>query len=227
MEDTNATATADAPAQTLNTTPVAAAVLGMFYDTETTGLPLWKEPSEHPDQPHLVELYAELVDLETREVVATMHKIVKPEGWEIPQECVNIHGITTERALAEGEPETEVIGALMAMAAQAEVVIAHNEQFDRRMVRIGIKRNLDPLAPQVEGSMPSDAWKAKAGFCTCWKAKPFTKLPGNKLPKLTEAYHHFTGQTMEGAHSASGDVQGCKTVYFAIKDALAPQKLAA
>lgn len=26
--------------------------LALFYDTETTGLPLFSEPSEHPGQPH-------------------------------------------------------------------------------------------------------------------------------------------------------------------------------
>ena len=28
------------------------------FDTETTGLPKFKEPSEHPDQPHIVDICA-------------------------------------------------------------------------------------------------------------------------------------------------------------------------
>lgn len=40
----------------------------LFYDTETTGLPL----SEHPDQPHIVQLAAILVDLDTRREIASM-----------------------------------------------------------------------------------------------------------------------------------------------------------
>ena len=27
----------------------------LFFDTETTGLPLWREPSDHPDQPNTGE----------------------------------------------------------------------------------------------------------------------------------------------------------------------------
>ena len=36
----------------------------LFYDTETTGLPLWSQPSEHPDQPRVVQLAALLCDEE-------------------------------------------------------------------------------------------------------------------------------------------------------------------
>ena len=42
----------------------------IFFDTETTGLPLFKEHSEHPSQPHIVQLAACLVDLDTRKTIA-------------------------------------------------------------------------------------------------------------------------------------------------------------
>mgnify|MGYP000116575521 FL=1 len=43
----------------------------VFFDTETSGLPLFKLPSEHPDQPHIVQLGACLVDIDTRKVLST------------------------------------------------------------------------------------------------------------------------------------------------------------
>ncbi|WP_182340872.1 hypothetical protein [Comamonas koreensis] len=60
--------------------------LALAYDTETTGLPLFKEPSEHPDQPHIVQLGAILVDLNTRTTIASMDVIIRPDGWTIPDE---------------------------------------------------------------------------------------------------------------------------------------------
>ena len=70
-----------------------------FYDTETTGIPNFKEPSEHPDQPHIVQIAAALVDDETRKTVSSINLIIKPDGWAIPEELTEIHGIsTTNRA---------------------------------------------------------------------------------------------------------------------------------
>lgn len=190
--------------------------LGLFFDTETNGLPLWKEPSEHPDQPHIVQLAAELVDLETREVLESMDVIVKPDGWVISSEMTEIHGISHEHALAVGTLEKEAIDQLLAMRAKASVRIAHNRTFDDRIIRIGLKRYHDQ--PDSEEPQPSDAWKEGEGFCTCYGSRALCALPKNKLPKLTEAYEILTGEKLVGAHSAMVDSAGCRRVYFALKD---------
>lgn len=211
--------------------PFVAAMFGLVFDTETTGLPLWKEPSEDPGQPHIVELAASLVNLETREIIRSIDVIIKPDGWTIPIECTNIHGITNERALEDGIPEKDAVDLLLAMLDEGEALgpvelIGHNESFDRRIVRIAIKRYLDPLVAEG-GALPSERWKALKSFCTCWKSKPHTRLPGNKLPKLSEAYQHFLKKPLQGAHSARGDVNGCLEIYFAIKDLEPKPKLKA
>ena len=50
------------------------------------------------------------------------------------------------------------------------------------------------------------------------KMPPYNKRWGWKMPKLIEAYKHFTGREMEGAHSALCDAKGCMEVYFAIQE---------
>ena len=205
-------------------TTVAAAHLGLFFDTETTGLPLFSEPSEDPRQPHIVQLAATLVDLDTREVVDTLNVLIKPDGWESEPRALETHGITTERGLAEGIPEAEALSQFLAMHARAEVRIAHNEQFDARILRIAIKRF------KAEEAALADEWKAGNAECTQKLATPILKLPATaamlrsrfknnfKSANLREAYKHFTGQDLEGAHDAMVDVQGCMAVYFAIQD---------
>lgn len=70
----------------------------LFFDTETTGIPDFKSPSDAPHQPHLVEVAALVIDEDTRQVINGFHSMVRPDGWTIPDEVAAIHGITTERA---------------------------------------------------------------------------------------------------------------------------------
>lgn len=184
--------------------------LALFYDTETTGMPLFKEPSEHPDQPHIVQLAACLVDLDTRNTIASMDVIVKPDGWTISDEVSAIHGITTEHALDVGISEPVALEMFLQLWSE-RMRIGHNQSFDARIIRIAQMRHSFSLELQ-------EAWKAGPSECTCYMARPHTKLEKNKLPKLGEAYQHFTGKPLENAHSAMADVQGCMAVYFAIQD---------
>lgn len=194
--------------------------LHLFYDCETTGLPLFNEPSEHPGQPHIVQLAAVLVDLDTRRQVASIDVIVRPDGWTIPAEVSAIHGITTEHAQLTGVSESLVLGMLLDMWSCAGVRVGHNEQFDARIMRIAQHR-FDEA--QI------DAWKAGKAECTARLSTPVCKLPPtermiaagrkhHKTPNLTEAHTHLLGKPFEGAHSAMADVQACIAVFFAIKD---------
>lgn len=184
----------------------------LIFDTETTGLPLYKEPSEDPGQPHIVELAALLYDDTTGELVEQLHAIVRPKGWIIPDDVAEIHGITTERAMDEGRPEAEVLAEFLALHARAGLRVAHNEDFDQRIVRIAIKRHADP--DECNADAIADAFKAAPKYCTM---KADAKARGVKWPKLVEAYKHHTGKDLgEDAHSALFDARACAEVYFAM-----------
>ena len=201
--------------------------LAIFYDTETTGLPLFKEPSEHPGQPHIVQIAALLVDLDTRQTISSMDVVIRPNGWTIPDEVAAVHGITTERAEAVGIEEVTALDMFMALwAGPGRLRIAHNEQFDARILRIALKRFHD----QPGEVLPiSDTWKEGQANCTAKLATPICQIPPTakmvkagfnkfKTANLSEAYKHFTGRELENAHSAMADVMACRDVYFAIQD---------
>ncbi len=186
----------------------------IFFDTETTGLPLFSEPSEDPRQPHIIQLAALLVDLDTRKTIASL-------GWEIPEDVVKIHGITTAYARSVGVPEPLAVQLFLELWSRADVRIGHNEQFDARIVRCALHRytHLTERAP---------LWKAGRSECTQILATPILKLPPtakmvaagfnkHKSANLREAYLHFMGRELEDAHSAIADARGCLEVYFAMK----------
>lgn len=188
----------------------------IFFDTETTGLPDWSQPSEAPHQPHIVQLAAQLVNLDTRHVISSMDVIIRPDGWTIPQETTDVHGITNEMAMDLGVPEASAVEMFMGLWGN-RLRIAHNEQFDARIMRIALMRFF--------GEERADEFKAGPRECTMRLSSPILNLPptenmrgGRKNPNLREAYKFFTGQDLVNAHSASADTDACKAVYFAIKN---------
>lgn len=201
----------------------------VFYDTETTGLPLWNQPSEHPDQPHIVQLGACLVDVTSRKVLSTIDVMVRPDGWLIPDEAAAVHGITTEMAADLGVPESLAVEMLLDLVGD-RTRVAHNEPFDARLVRIACMRHFDPSQ--------ADAWKAGPAECTQRLATPILRIPPTdrmraagftkfKTANLGEAVLHFTGKPLLNAHSALADVHGCMEVWFAIQDLQARERAAA
>lgn len=190
-----------------------------FYDTETTGLPHFRLPSDDPLQPHLVDVAALLYN-EAGFVVDSFEAIVRPDGWTIPDEVAAIHGITQEMAMDLGIPESEALDGFMAIHERAGLRVAHNRQFDDRIMRIALMRYRDQDT--------AEAFKAAPGYCTCNASRDIVKCPPTakmikagftkyKNPTLAEAYRHFTGEDLQGAHRAREDAEGCALIYFAMQ----------
>lgn len=196
----------------------------LFYDTETSGLPDFRKPSDAPNQPHIVQLAALLTDDAGNEL-GSVDLIVCPDGWDIPDKVAAIHGISQEKATDCGVPEKRAVEIFLALATIAGRRVAHNDQFDARIVRIALKRFYQPVV--------ADHWKAMPSECTMKTASPIMQMEPtermvaagfnhHKNPKLSEAYEHFFGEELEGAHNAMVDVRACKRIFFEMK-ALTPE----
>lgn len=193
----------------------------LFYDTETNGLPLWNESSDHLLQPHITQLAAELFDADSGRTLAFMDLLIEPAGWTIPKDLEQLTGITYDLAYRFGHLIDDALHTFVTMWSEAELRVAHNESFDQRMVRIEAFRHFGPL----HGF--HDDWKNGAAFCTQANSVNILNLPPTermlragrnhpKSPNLGEAYEFFTGKKLEGAHNAAVDLNACKAVYFGI-----------
>lgn len=187
----------------------------LFFDTETTGLPQFGEPSDSPEQPHLTQIAAVLAHAETREELASIDLTIKAEAWEVPEEVARLNQITTDYCNAVGVGEENALELFLDLVHNAKTVVAHNSTFDQRIIRIAMKRYSYSDAALIE-------WAEKERhFCTMQASKHEVRalnVKGNlKNPSLEEAYKHYTGKTLENAHTAIADTRACMEVYWAMQ----------
>lgn len=180
-------------------------MIWLAFDTETDGIV----------NPNLVELGAVLME-DGREL-ACVSLIIKPDGWEVPLEATKIHGIAHATALTAGVPLLIAIATLTNLWSGAFVRVAHNLEFDDKVIRRAI---------QHLGRESRIAWPR--GECTKDLAAPILNLPPTermvaagyggkpKSPSLREAYQFFFNEDPPGAHSALADARACARVYLAI-----------
>lgn len=182
----------------------------LFFDTETTGLPNYRLPVDHEDQPYICQIGAILTDMDGK-VKQELNSIIKPEGWVITKETSDIHGITQEDAENYGIPLKSALEIFCLMMDSSKVMVAHNISFDERMMnRVGVK-----ISGEKFCTMSNSRNIVKASLTEKQVACGFG---GYKNPNLQETYTHFFGKPFEGAHDAMADVRACRDVFFKLKE---------
>lgn len=206
----------------------------IVFDSETTGLPLWNQPSEDSGQPHIVQIAAALRGFDRKvEPVQIMNRIIKPEGWTIPEEVSKLHGITTEHALEVGVPIEDALTEFFNMLEQATSCIGYNIAFDKRCIRIEEKRMCGADAPDEELPIGHKLTGMKEVELSNLMTKHCNLPPTEKMmaagrktakkPKLEEAFLHAYGSSMAdgldgGAHDAMTDVKATMALYWWLLD---------
>ena len=174
----------------------------LFFDTETTGLPRnWKAPiTDFNNWPRIVQLAYLIYDDDGTEL-AVQDFIVKPAGFTIPRDASNVHGITTERAIAEGQDLCEVLKTFANDINAVDILVAHNISFDEAIVGCEFLRNSlsNPVAH-------------KNKICTMKSTTKFCKLPGKygfKWPSL--------GKDFDEAHNALADIRATADCFWELR----------
>ncbi|PIQ48405.1 MAG: DNA polymerase III subunit alpha [Cytophagales bacterium CG12_big_fil_rev_8_21_14_0_65_40_12] len=183
----------------------------LIFDTETTGLPKnYNAPvSDLENWPRLVQLAWQLHDAKGK-LISAQNFIVKPEGFTIPYNSQQIHGISTERALEEGQDLNTVLGHFSKDLAQAEVAVGHNIEFDLNIVGAEYLRAEKPN--QLESVASIDTKEVATDFCA---------IPGGrggkfKWPTLTELHQKLFGEGFGDAHDAAYDVDATSRCFFGL-----------
>ncbi len=175
----------------------------LIFDTETTGLPKrWNAPITDTDNwPRCIQIAWQLHN-EYGQVIESQDYLIKPEGFNIPYDAEQIHGISTLLADKNGIELTEVLEKFNTALSKTKFVVGQNVDFDLNIMgcefhRMEIDTNLNTLP--------------KLDTCTETTAQ-LCQLPGGrggkfKLPTLTELHEHLFGTAFNEAHNATADVE--------------------
>lgn len=182
----------------------------LFFDTETTGLPKnWKAPvSDLNNWPRLVQLAYIIYDQNGNKISEGDHTI-KPDGFIIPKESSNIHGITQEIAMEKGIALAGVLHEFQKLIEESELLIAHNMSFDEKIMGAEYLRlkGKDPIAP-------------KKKICTMQRTTDFCAIQGPygyKWPKLSELHIKLFNADFQEAHNAAVDIQATARCFWELK----------
>jgi DNA polymerase-3 subunit epsilon len=165
-------------------------------DTETTGV--------NVEQDRIVT--AAIVTIEPGKPATTHTWLINP-GIDIPAGATEVHGITTDRARAEGQDPQEVLARILLMLAAAShygtPIVTMNGRFDLTLLDRELRRHglgpLPDLRPVIDVRVLDKA------------ADPYRK-GGRKLTDMCQAY----GVKLDQAHDAGGDALGALRVAWAI-----------
>ncbi len=182
----------------------------LFFDTETTGLPRnWKAPvSDTANWPRMVQI-AWLIYDNNGNLMEQNDFIIQPEGYNIPAEAANVHGISTERAMEEGYELKQVLEKFAIDIARADSLVAHNISFDEKIV------GAEFIRKQISSQLFN-----KTRICTMQKSTNFCKLPGQygyKWPTLNELHQTLFGEDFQEAHNAAVDINATAKCFWELK----------
>lgn len=184
----------------------------IVFDTETNGVPrdYKASPTAVDNWPRVVQL-AWAVYNDEGAIVRGFQHVIRPDGWEIPESVVAVHGITLDRAMTVGIPAADAILKFISDYEQCQTIVAHNIGFDYpvlacEFIRYGLRANR-----RIENQV-----------CTMLSTIDFCALPGKyrgqyKWPKLMELYEILFNERFDGAHDAMNDVKACGRAYFELK----------
>jgi DNA polymerase-3 subunit alpha len=184
----------------------------LIFDTETTGLPRsYNAPLTDSDNwPRIVQIAWQLHDY-SGNLINQQSIIVKPDGFTIPFNSIQVHGITNERAHEEGEDLRTAIETFSKIIEQCTYVCGHNIEFDLNIVGAELIRlGLNDIFSKKQ------IIDTKNDQTTEYCAIPGGKGGKFKWPSLTELYQKLFNASFDEAHNAPFDVEATTKVFFEI-----------
>lgn len=199
-------------------------MLVLVFDTETTGLPKNMKATPNitniDDWPYLVQLSYILYDTYAKRVVVVHDHIIQvPSNVHITEDSTRIHGITNEMSKNFGMKVEEVILVFMEHFRQADLVVAHNVEFDKKII-------MSELIRMQENNWSNELSISRKYYCTMQESielcniTAYTKKDKKeyiKFPSLLELCNHLFQYEPKNLHNSLNDVLVCLQCFYALR----------
>jgi DNA polymerase III epsilon subunit-like protein len=210
----------------------------LIFDVETTGLFSKKKNPVISEEPHILQLAFVCYDLNENRIVKTYDSFVNlPKDVVISDFVTNLTGITHEICQEKGKPILEVLRAFYEAYMWCDGLIAHNMEFDEKMILLEIERSRSAITAQfpecfVVFSPMYEKMNNIERYCTMRKGTTMCnievvisestaapKKTTKKWPKLNELYTKmFPEENLpENLHNALTDVLTCLRCYLKMR----------
>ena len=189
-----------------------------IFDTETTGLPKFKEINmkELDSWPYIVQFSYILFNTETYEIIKIVDSVVKLENpTEITEENSKIHGITNEISRTKGTNIDIILKKFFKNIQNVDLIVAHNMSFDLNMIKVELLRLFKKNEENdTYSKLLSDLENYKKYYCTMQESIDLCNITVQnkfntsyvKFPKLVELYEKLFNKTPKNLHNSLNDV---------------------
>ena len=209
----------------------------LVFDTETTGLmPKSGRGTPSPPisaYPHILQMSFAVYDMFDRKIVSQYDSYVNVSpDIEIDNKITELTGITREKCNG-GANIVDVLESFYKAYIMCEGLVAHNIEFDEKMIMIELERNCEKIANKMPQCLKifNPIYEQVHNidrYCTMKKGTDIcnilveSKLPGRppskKWPRLNELHASlFAGEVPDGLHNSMVDVLACLRCYLKMR----------
>ena len=185
----------------------------LFFDIETTGLPPKdaKYDVNFNEFPHIVQI-SWWFDNKLNDY------IIKPKGYEIPEDAAKIHGITTETALKDGVDADIAFAYFVSDCELAEKIIGHNIYFDISTIKANIRREYenDTEANEIYNLALDKSKRIDTMYKSLKLVGARQKNGSGKFPTLVELYQFLFNESFN-AHNSVEDVKATMRCFYELE----------
>jgi len=178
----------------------------LVFDTETSGLPVERNGSIYNsfNWPYIVQLSYIIYDSETNRLIGLEDDYINiPDTVIMDPGSVKIHKITSDQ-LRNGIDIKQALEKFNRYAVNADLLVAHNVSFDKRMVIVeGIRNKIKMNITDTYCTMKNSINLCKIEMTNKAGDKYF------KYPKLSELYVKLFNFEPKNTHNALVDILIC------------------